>query len=345
MKVNSLILENFRKFKKSNFEFSQSFNVITGKNGSGKTSILESIYILSTGKSFVTNHISNCITFGEEYSLISARFEENNHEEKMDFLLSHEKREIKYDGRKISRFSEVIGHFPVLVLNYTLLELVTGGPEKRRDFLNHTLIFTNPGYYKLLLRYYSLLDRRNYILRSDKNDKEVLMVLSEELVSIGSPIRQQRGALINDIQSLIDGVFFKISGEKSDIRIVYKPSPLEKLESLEVQEEERQKKKTLYGVHLDDIDVFFDGKDAREYSSIGEAYSLAFALRFVERELIKRKKGGIPVMLLDDFFVDLDEEKRENILKLVSGDQVFITTLSLSNLPSELVNYARVIVL
>jgi DNA replication and repair protein RecF len=345
MRVDSIYIENFRKLSKGNFEFSDSFDIIVGQNGSGKTTILEAIYLLSTGKSFITNHILNCVNFSADFFLLSAKFEKQNGVDSIDFLLGEKKKELRYNTQKITSFSEIIGNYPVLLLNYTLSDIIKGGPDKRRDFLNHSLIFTDHDYYKALLRYYAMLDRRNALLKSNKASMDILSVFSEEMVSLGVEIQSKRENMINEIQLVIDELFLKVSGEKVEIKIKYFPSPVSKLNNLESIKEERAKKRTLYGIQLDDISIRLDGKETREYSSLGEAYSLAFSLRFAEGEIIKKKKHEIPIILIDDFFADLDELRRSNILKLLSSEQVFITTLSTKIIPPEIIDVAKIFML
>jgi DNA replication and repair protein RecF len=342
MRVNSLYTENFRKLAKINFEFSDFFDVIVGQNGSGKTTILEAIYLLSTGKSFITNHILNCISFNSDFFLLSAKFGKEDSIYSIDFLISDKKRELRFNNRKITSFSEIVGNFPVLLLNYTLSDIVKAGPDRRRDFLNHALIFTDHDYYRALLKYYSMLERRNYLLKSEKTSMGILGVFSEEMVSLGIGIQKKREIIINEIQSIIEELFFKVSGEKTEIRIKYSPSPVLKLSNIESITDEIARKRTLYGIQLDDVSIHLDGKEMREYSSLGEAYSLAFALRFAEGEIIKKKKKEIPVILIDDFFADLDDKRKENILKLLSSEQVFITALSVKNIPSKIIDVSKV---
>jgi DNA replication and repair protein RecF len=345
MRVNSLHLENFRKFLKKSGEFSDSFNIIVGQNGSGKTTLFEAIYILSTGKSFLTNHILNCVNFSADFFLLSVQFERESGIDTIDFLLGDKKRELRYNNRKISSFSEIVGNFPILLLNYTLADVVKGGPDKRRDFLNHTLIFTDHDYYKALLKYYAMLERRNALLKSEKAPMDILSVFSEEMVSLGVEIQRKREMVISEIHSIVGELFFRVSGERTEIKIKYSPSSVSKLDNLESIKEEVAKKRTLYGIQLDDVAIYLDGKEMREYSSLGEAYSLAFSLRFAEGEIIKRKKREVPVILIDDFFADLDEMRKENILKLMSSEQVFITALSIKTMPPQIVNTAKVFML
>ncbi len=344
MKISLLETENFRKFEKKKFDFSDAFNVLSGRNGAGKTSVLEAIYLLSTGKSFVTNHILNCVKFGADYAFLSADFESLGAEHRIMFLFGKRNREVRFDGKKLRSFSQFVGTLPVVFMNYKLSLLVKGGPENRRAFLNHLLIFTDREYYKSLMRYYTLLKERNTALKSGA-DLQLIKIYSEEIVKCGEEIQKKRGEITKSVALLTEEMLGKITGEKFEVKVNYKRSDVSRLQSEEVLKKEIARKRTLYGAHLDDIEIFLNGVPAREFSSLGEAYSLAFAMRLAESKIIEEKRKEPPVLLMDDFFSDLDEFHRKNILRLTDHQQVFLTTLNLSLIPDEIIKFVKVITL
>lgn len=345
MKVKELRLTNFRKFKDRSFSFQDNFNVIVGKNGTGKTSLLESIYILSSGRSFTTTQLVNCITFGEEYFFIESSFKKNGQENSLSFLLGKDKKELKQDGKKLKGFASVIGNYPALFMNYALVELVKGGPENRREFVNHVLIFLDRTYYKDLIRFYSLLEKRNAHLKSSQPDLDFIKVISEEMYSLSVSIIEKRKKVIDSLSERLPEILFLVSGLRLKISVGYYPSDAKNLLKEEAIKEEIYKKRTLYGIHLDDVVINVNGREAREYSSLGEAYSLAFAMKFIEKDMIKEEKHENPVLLLDDFFSDLDEGRRENILKLIKDEQVFITSITASIIEPRILSNSRVIMI
>ena len=344
MNIFSLTVENFRKFRKKEFNFSGSYNIITGRNGVGKTSIFEAIYLLSTGKSFITNHIQNCVKFGKEYFFLGAKFQSREKKYLIEFLLGKNKKELRLNGKKAKSFSEIIGVMPVLFMNYKLSLIVKGGPENRRNFLNHLLIFSDKDYYKLLLKYYSILYRRNALLK-ENGDKSLLNIFTEEILPIGIEVQNRRINVIDKLKFLTKEMIFKITDKKFDVDIRYKKSNIEKLSSKEILINEINRRRTLFGPHLDEIEILLNGVPAREYSSLGEAYGLAFALRFAESRIIEEVKGDSPVIMLDDFFSDLDEFHRLNILDLAKNQQVFVSSLSLNIIPQEIVKNSQIIML
>ncbi len=359
MLIKAVQFENFRRFEKSEFRFSSGYNVLTGRNGTGKTTVLEGLYLLSTGKSFVTNHLNNCIRFGSDYAFLSADIalgtpRENSNgntlppgEEKhynIRFLFGKNKREVRLNEKKFSGFSPIVGMFPVIFMNYKLSLLVRGGPENRRAFLNHLLIFTDREYYNLIKKYYALLKNRNALLKQGA-DTGLLKLYSEEISGVGKTIQKKRAGALNALKPASEEMFYKITGRSVRLTLNYRRSAVEKLTDEEVLRKEVQRRRTLYGVHLDEVEILLNDVPAREFSSLGEAYSIGFALRFAENKLIEQIKGESPVVLLDDFFSDLDAYHRKNILNIIKNQQVLLTALELSLIPEDLIPQTAVIVL
>ncbi len=345
MKINSLYIENFRSFQKRKFYFSPSYNIIVGKNGAGKTTLLEAVYLLSTGKSFITSHLSNCINFNEHYSFISLIFQDNSSQKNIDVLIGEKKKEIKFDNQRMKSFTEIVGILPTVFLSYKVVDIIKGSPEERRNFLNHLLIFTDAEYYKSLLNYYSILQKRNMLLKSTRVPGNLLSVLTEQMIPIGKTIQEKRKKTIILLSEIVQKHIFEISSKNLNIKLVYKPLHIEKLADNKVTGMEIQKKRTLFGPHLDELEILVNGIHIREFSSLGEAYTFAFAMRFAEKEFINEKRGEEPVLLLDDFFSDLDDLHRENVLKIMRNEQIFLTALSLNVIPKNILNEAKVIML
>ena len=348
MIIENLTLQNFRRFKDDKFEFDNHFNVVVGKNGSGKTTILEGIYLLSTGKSFVTNALQNCVNVNNDYFFVEGVFRSESNSDSdavhtVSVLFSKDKKVFHENKRKIKTLSEIVGKFPVIVTDYALVELVKEGPSKRRDFINHVLTFTDEDYYKNLLRYYSFLERRNEYLKNGNFTMDLLIFLSQELYDYGRKIREKREKIINDFNERIKDIFSIIFGKKTDLSLVYRPSKLEKLLDTESITDEISKKRTLYGVHLDEIEIFDDGINMREFASLGESYSIGFILKLIESELIIKYKGIVPILLLDDFFSHLDEVKREKILNYIKDNQVILTAVSLDDVSKSVLQDSKII--
>ncbi|BAL80130.1 DNA replication/repair protein RecF [Caldisericum exile] len=349
MIIESLLLQNFRRFKEERFNFDSGFNIIIGKNGSGKTTLLEAIYLLSTGKSFVTNAVQNCVNVNDDYFFIEGIFNKvsgaDANPNTLSILFSRDKKIVHLNKRKVKALSEIIGKFPVIVTDYALVELVKDGPSKRRDFINHVLTFTDEDYYKNVLRYYSFLERRNEYLKNGNFTMDLLIFLSQEIYDYGRKIREKREKIINDFNERIRNIFYTIFEKESNLTIIYRPSKLEKLLDTDSLTDEVNKKRTLYGIHLDEIEIFDGEINLREFASLGEAYSIGFILKLIESELIERYKGTAPILLLDDFFSHLDEVKRDKILNYIKNNQVILTSVSIDDVSKKILDSANIITL
>ncbi len=343
MIIESVALNNFRRFKEATFQFGNGFNVLVGKNGTGKTTILESIYILSTGRSFVTNTLQNCLNLSEDYFLIEGKFKDKVDTKTLSFLLRKEKKEIYLNKDKVKKLSQIIGKFPVVITDYSLVELVKEGPAKRRDFINHVLIFTDKDYYSDILKYYAYLEKRNSCLKSGNFTNDLIMFLSQEMYDYGVKIRDKRAHIVEDFNGRISDIFNLVFGRQLDVTLEYIPSDLKKLLDPSVVKDEISKKRTLYGIHLDEFELYANGVNLRTVTSLGEAESIGFILKLIETELIERYLGEVPILLLDDFFSHLDTAKREKILNMISHLQVILTAINLDDVTKNVLDKATLI--
>jgi len=250
MIIESVALKNFRRFKEATFQFGNGFNVLVGKNGTGKTTILESIFILSTGRSFVTNTLQNCLNLSEDYFLIEGKFKDRVDTKTLSFLLRKDKKEIYLNKNRIKKISQIIGKFPIVITDYSLVELVKDGPAKRRDFINHVLIFTDKDYYSDILKYYAYLEKRNNYLKTGNFTSDLIMFLSQELYDYGVKIRDKRVHIVEDFNGRICDIFNLVFGRRLDVSLEYIPSDLNKLLDPSVVKMKSQKKEHSMGYIL-----------------------------------------------------------------------------------------------
>ncbi len=347
MKIEKLLLKNFRRFKEKEINFSDEFNILIGNNGSGKTTVLDAIYLLTTGKSYLTKSLENCINVNEEYSFVEGNFLDKTNSEDtylVSILYYKGKKEININKRKISTLADLVGKIPVIFTDYSLSNLVKGLPSDRRDFINHVLIFTDKDYYKDLLKYYSYLEKRNEYLKNGNFTMDILIFLSQEIYDIGMKIVSKRENIIKEFNNLAKDFYSELFGKKSNLKIVYNPSPLKKILDSDSILDEINKKRTLYGIHLDEIEIFDSDINLRNFASLGEAFSVGFILKIVESSLIFNYTKRKPIFLIDDFNSFLDEIKRSKILSMINHMQVILTSVNM-DLNKELIDKSNLITL
>ena len=326
MYIKSLTLKDFRSYSDKKFEFSPQVNIIVGKNAKGKTNILEAIFFMVIGKSFRTAH-ENAYIFGE--------FEKKYREVGIEmFFNSAHKKSIKIDGVGIRRIGELLGNATAVFFSPDELRLIKNSPEERRRFMNIILSQTNKKYFYLLARYEKVLANRNKLLKTSHDIdalKETIDIWNRALSDLAEKIFLERDKLLKELSPYADKAQQYLSSGKEKIEIVYKSSFSKNYSSNMMKALEKNLEKdfklgyTTVGVHRDEIDIFLNGVEVKNFGSQGQQRTAALALKLAELEVIKNRTGEEPLLLLDDVFSELDKERRKKLLKFTSKAQTIIT--------------------
>jgi DNA replication and repair protein RecF len=347
MILKKLCLENFRVFSYIDVEFSEGINLITGMNGQGKTSILESIYYLALTKSFRTSNDKNVIKYNNNFFNIKSSFiplptKSNNIRV---FFSNLEGKHIFINDKKIQRFSEYIGTIPCVILTLDDLKLTFGGPAERRKFLNILLSQVSPLYLNNLKNYKRSLLQRNALLMHQNNRtiKSQIEAWNTQLINHGSQLIHKRLELVQFLNDNLSSYYSNFSSSDDCISTLYKSSINKDLNETELEnikdyffqklqsvfEYEIEKKISIVGPHRDDIDFYINGKSFKEFGSQGENKTLIIALKFLEWQYLFQRRNINPILLLDDVFGELDDYRRKGLLKFFEETgQTFITTTS-----------------
>lgn len=338
MKLQSIHLKNFRSYSNADVSFSPDVNSIVGKNAQGKTNLIEAIYFACIGKSFRTSKEKELIKWGEERAAISIVAKNEFREKKIDVILQKsQKKIVRMDGINIRRIGDVLGEVPIVFFSPDELKLVKESPEERRRFMNIDISQTNKRYFYLISRYEKILDNRNKLLKSTQNKDVILETIdiwNKALASAGLKIANERKQFIREIAPYAEKANEFISnGEK--LQIVYK--------GIDVESEEEYIKKleksfdkdfklgfTSFGPHRDDIDIFLNGVEVKSFGSQGQQRTAALSLKLAELEIIRERTGEYPILILDDVFSELDENRRKRLLKFTNRCQTFITTTDIN---------------
>ncbi len=337
MYLSNIKLNNFRNYKSLNLDLSENINVLLGKNAQGKTNLLEAIFFCGIGKSFKSVKDKELIKWEEESGKIEIEIQKKYRKQKIEINLSKSlKKNIKIDGISIIRIGDLLGEIPVVFFSPDELKLIKESPEERRKFMNISLSQTDKKYFYLLRRYEKILANRNKLLKETK-DIEVLRqtidIWDRVLVDVAEKIIKERERFIKEITPFAEKALDYISGGKEKLRVEYKGLKSENQTYSEIlakklkQNIEKDFKLgyTSIGPHRDDIDIYLNEIEVKNFASQGQQRTVALSLKLAELEIMKQKTGEYPILLLDDVFSELDSERREKLLKFTTRTQTFIT--------------------
>lgn len=348
MYLKQIELNQFRNISREKIDFSEHINIIHGRNGQGKTSILEAIFFLSITKSFRAKSEKIVLQHDKEYFQINGFFETDT---KDDFSVrlyysAEEGKHVFLNQNKVEKFSQFIGKIPITLLSLENLELTYGVPENRRKFIDILLSQISPVYLYALQAYKKTLNHRNRLLSliaEKKENQQALFPWDEQLVKYGSDIIRFRNQFVKYANDKIDGYYSQLSLTDEQISVKYKTNIKsnpddEKLDNIEEQlraalseniNSDLFRQNTLSGPHRDDLIFYKDNYPLKSYGSQGENKTLIIALKLVESEYLKEKTNENPILIMDDIFGELDDQRIKNLLGyVVKFGQTFITTTS-----------------
>jgi DNA replication and repair protein RecF len=334
-KINHINLTQFRNAHSAAFSFENRITAICGLNGTGKTNLLDAIYYLCFTKSYFNKTDASAVEKGSNgFSLHGAFTVLSNSTAVSLILRENGKKELSVDQEPISPFSSHIGKFPVVFIAPDDVILITGGSEERRKFIDTLICQLDHDYLLQLIRYNKFLQDRNKYLKNVAGsfaDPILLDSFDEQLVQSGIFLLKKRKVFLDGfIQSVVDSFGF-ISGDKEKPELVYMPSTSVD-EYASAMQKARQKdillQRTSVGIHRDDIDIIINEMPFKQAASQGQKKSLLFAMKLAAFNALKLHFGFEPILLLDDIFEKLDQERLKRLLDWVcirNNGQVILT--------------------
>jgi len=326
----------FKNYDLRHFEFNERIVCISGKNGIGKTNLLDAIYYLCFTKSYFSKSDQQNVHHGSAGFRIEGNFESERGPQKVICILRENgKKEFLLNDIPYERFSHHIGKLPCVIIAPDDVQMIMGGSEERRRFLDELICQLDPKYLQNLIDYLRVLQQRNSFLKSlpdpSSYDRHLLQVYDDQLCNTGTYIFEKRQALSINLIPLIKNLYVEIAGGSEPIDIVYS-SQMQQDSFPALFKNYRDKdilfQRTNAGVHKDDIELTLKNQSFKHIASQGQRKSLLFALRLAEFEILNQQKDTAPVLLLDDVFEKLDENRMYNLLRWVcmqNQGQVFIT--------------------
>jgi DNA replication and repair protein RecF len=312
--IHKLSIRNFRSFEKLDLNFDKKFVYIHGLNGSGKTSILESIYFCATTKSHRSSDEKEMIKHEQPFLQVKVTTDENRYE----IVLSKHGKRASINGVEKRKISDFFGHLRVVMFAPEDLDLVKGAPTIRRQFMDLEWMQLNKKYLRSLNLYKQILKQRNSLLKKINIDSDYtfLNILGDQLLEVGIEIMNERKLFIDQLSEYFNQVYQEFSPHQ--VKIMYRPDVDEKAFKNHLSKQQKQDiiyQSTLAGPHRDDFYIEFNGFDAKGYASQGEQRLIVVALKLALLKLIERVTNQHVILLLDDVLSELDQEKQHIFLK------------------------------
>lgn len=360
MFLHSLHLQHFRNYREQTVQFQAPKTILLGENAQGKTNLLEAVELFSTLRSHRVSRDRDLVQTGAESALLTAVVERDSGEQQLQIQLQQQgRRRVQRDGEVLRRQLDLLGSLCSVQFSSLDLDLVRGGPQQRRDWLDGLLIQLQPVYAHLQQQYGRVLRQRNALLRrAESLDLALLAPLNWQLAQLGVHIMRRRSRAIQRLAPLAAHWHWEISGQREQLIVAYQPNvlaPDETDEAIAWQERmlaqiearraaELGQRTSLVGPHRDDLSLGINGTEARLQASQGQQRTLVLSLKLAELELIEAVLGEPPLLLLDDVLAELDLRRQQQLLEAIANRfQTLITTTHLSAFDQTWVETAQIL--
>jgi len=336
MVLNTLSLLNYKNFESETFTFDTKINCFVGPNGIGKTNILDSIYHLAFGKSYFNPISSQNIKHDKEFFVVDGVFEKEDRAEKIIVSLKKgQNKLIKRNGKAYERFSDHIGFIPLVIISPADRDLIIEGSETRRKFIDSVISQSDKPYLNNLINYNKVLSQRNALLKyfalNNTFNAQTLQIYNEQLHRYGTEIFKTRTSFLETFIPIFKSRYNAISNHQEEVNLSYKSDLFDDgLDVLLTQNINKDKalQYTTVGIHKDDLNFEISEFPIKKFGSQGQQKSFLVALKLAQFDFIKQLSGVAPILLLDDIFDKLDENRVAQIIELVDNEhfgQLFIS--------------------
>ena len=336
MYLKQLSLFNYKNFGDANFDFDDKINCFVGKNGIGKTNILDSIYHLALGKSYFNPLAVQNIKHNEDFFVIEGNFQKQNRTEQIVCSLKKgHKKILKRNGKIYEKFSDHIGFIPLVIISPTDNDLILEGSDTRRKFIDSVISQLNTNYLSLLIQYQKIIAQRNALLKYFAANRifetETLQIYNEQLTVFGHQIFEIRKTFLDEFVPIFNKHHQNITNSEETVQIKYESQLFDKKLNQLLEEninKDRVLQYTSVGIHKDDLMFEIDNFSIKKFGSQGQQKTFLIALKLAQFEFVKKLSGENPILLFDDIFDKLDEFRVQKIISMVNNDdfgQIFIS--------------------
>jgi DNA replication and repair protein RecF len=336
MILKTLSILNYKNFDAKTFQFDSKINCFVGPNGIGKTNILDAIYHLSFGKSYFNPVSSQNIKHNTDFFVVDGEYDKEERQEKIIVSLKKgQKKLIKRNGKNYERFSDHIGFLPLVIISPADRDLITEGSDTRRKFIDGVISQSDKTYLQELVKYNKVLSQRNALLKyfalNNTFNTDTLDIYNTQLNTLGHSIFLKRDTFLKVFIPIFKSRYKTISNDNEIVNLVYK-SDLYDDDLSNLLKNNLNKDKVLQytsvGIHKDDLNFEIDQYPIKKFGSQGQQKSFLIALKLAQFDFMKTQSGVNPILLLDDIFDKLDEQRVSQIITLVDNEnfgQIFIS--------------------
>ena len=337
MKIKNLALINFRNHQDLKINFDDNTTMITGDNGSGKSTILESIYILSVGRLRTSKYDRDLIQYDKDFCTVRANIQtkEDDLEMELQIIKSEKFDNASTKKAKINKVVKSIqyftGVFNSVLFSPSDIQLITGSPSERRKYVDNILSQIDLEYKRSLNNYLQAIRQRNKLLENINKGfggQNEIGFYTDQILNHGKAIQEKRLKMFEDIGPIVSKYGKDLNNKKTDLKLNYRKNEISEERLNEYKSREIAAMTTLLGPHRDDFEILFDGHDISNFGSRGEQRSCVLSLKIAEMEFIEKKKGDKPVLLLDDIFSELDGKHQEAVTNCIENNQTILTSTS-----------------
>jgi DNA replication and repair protein RecF len=354
LRLNNISLIQFKNYLSRSIPFTERIVCISGRNGIGKTNLLDAIHYLCFTKSYFTRDANNILKGYDGFRLEGELEIWGKPEKAVCILRETGKKEFSIDGQYYEKFSRHIGHYPCVIIAPDDIQIITAGSEERRRFIDALLSQLDADYLQQLIVYNKILQQRNSLLKgfaeTGSRDLSLLSVFDDQLCEPGEKIFAKRKEFLVAFLPLVKQLYNELAKQitpkdllTENINLFYDSELLQVSfpELLKInQPRDLQALRTTAGIHRDDLEFNLNEQSFKVIASQGQKKSLLFALKLAEIEILKKEKGFAPLLLLDDVFEKLDEERIANLFYRVCVEnegQVFITDTNKERLKQHII--------
>lgn len=335
MILKHLSIINYKNLSQVELDLSSKINCFVGNNGMGKTNLLDAVYYLSFCKSYTNPIDSQIINHDSDVCMIQGKYQLENDRitEIYCGIKRRQKKQFKRDKKEYEKLSEHIGQIPLVMISPADIEIIEGGSEERRKFMDIAISQFDKEYMQALIRYNKALQQRNAILKLDEKlvDITLLQIWEDQLVEEGEFIYKKRQDFIEVFTPIFDYYYKRVSASDENVSFEYNSQLQDGSYAVKLMENRRREMilgHTTTGIHRDELEMLLDGFPIKKVGSQGQNKTYFVALKLAQFNYLHNAGNRTPILLLDDIFDRLDAKRVEEIVKLVSSDefgQIFIS--------------------